>query len=799
MKIAWRNLMKQKVFSLINVFGLALGMSAFFFINQYTQFHESFDRFHQGYDDIYRVGQLWTKNGEVEIDGTSNWYAAGPAFAESIPEIEEYARLREWFGSSVIRGGEKELFQDNIFFADKSFFGLFGYEWEKGDINTAFEQLNDVVISASAANKYFGGEDPIGQSIILKQNRYSEEYTIKGVIRIPENSYLQPEILLNYERFGEYGNSNWQWSDVYLFVRIQDGVMPGQLRDKFNQTMEPHAEIWRAEGYEVEMTFDRTDELHTTEKPSKIGSFISRSTLNVLNVASCAVLIMAWINFIQLSTSQALSRAKEVGIRRTMGSGIGTFFVQFVTEAFLFNLTAFALAYTLFHTFNPMLYPLLQLDAIPLETSTPVMQGILIALLGSLITGIYPALVFSKQNPGMILKSKSLNTDDKVRWIRDIIVLLQLILSCGLISGAVFIFYHLDDIQSRDPGYDMTKLITVRAPVVKDSTFDQRLQTFKNDLLTDSNFLRVTVTSDIPGKRVSANFTSIRKRGATKDNINSNWVMYADESFVGTYGLELAAGRNFTSQDIIHGKSFLLNESAVYNLGFDSPEKAIGAEMEWEGANEPGGYFVVGVIKDYHHTSLKEAINPTIYVPMTGGRKQFITVEVNQTALQASINTIKKIYVSTFGDNLFDYTFISDYYLKQYDQDKQLGQLISVFGLISLLIVSICLFGFAGTVLNKRRKEVSIRKVFGASISSLFVLLSKRFVQYILLSYVIAALIVFWLGQQWLSQYLADIQVNYLVLLAPLILISIIALSSIVSKMLKTVRINPVVVLKEEN
>lgn len=797
-KIAWRNLLRQRVFSLINVLGLAMGMTAFFFITQYTNFHNSFDTFHLDHNRMYRIGQTWFKNGEIEIDGVTNWYASGLAFEKNIPEVESYVRLREWVGRSAVEYDGTSLPQDNIFFADRSFFHFFDYKWLKGDINTAFDQLNDVVISLQTATKYFGDEDPIGKSILLKQGGYNEEHLVKGVIHIPENSWLQPEVLLNYERFGDYGNSNWVWSDVYLFLKFQPGINPEDLSNKFNKTMEPHADIWRSEGYEVAMTFDRMDQLHTITKPSKISSYVDPDTLSILTLAALAVLAMAWINSIQLNTSQALSRAKEVGIRRTMGSGVVTFFLQFLVESLFLNFIAFSLSYTLFQSFSPLLYPLLELDVIPFQYGAVIRQGLVIVIVGSLITGLYPTIVFGFQNPGDVLKRKTLNVGKGISGFRNTMLILQLTLSCTLISGAAFIFFHLKDIQKRDIGYDISQLMVINTPIVKDSVFNQRLETFKKRLNQESDILHVSFTSDVPGKRVASNHTSLRKVGASPDQINSNWVMRADEAFLETYGLELLTGRGFVEQDIRHGKSLMLNESAVYNLGFKSPEDALGSDLLWDGINEPEGYKVVGVIKDYHHTSFKNKINPTIYVPLTRW-KNYITVKLNSEDLAGSITTLSRIYVETFDDDLFDYTLLSDYYYKQYDQDRQLGELISMFGFISLGIVSFCLVGYAGMVLHKRKKEISVRKVFGASISSLFVLLSGRFVRYILTSYVLATLLVYWYGSEWLSQYLVDININQLVLLSPLVMMFLIAGLSIMSKMAQTIQVNPITILKEQN
>ncbi|MEM7108956.1 MAG: ABC transporter permease [Bacteroidota bacterium] len=798
LKIAWRNVLRKRVFSCINILGLAMGMTAYFFITQYTRFHYSFDTFHDDYDQIYRVGQTWIKNGEVEIDGVTNWYAAGPAFERNIPEVESQVRVREWVGRSAVEFNGTSLPQGNIFFADRSFFTFFDYQWLKGDIHTAFDQLNDVVISSQTAAKYFGQEDPIGKSIVLKQGVYNEEHLIKGVIHIPENSWLQPAVLLNYERFGDYGNSNWVWSDVYLFLKFQSGIDPENLRDKFNTTMEPHADIWRSEGYEVEMTFDRMDRLHTITKPSKISSYVDPDTLFILTVAALAVLVMAWVNSIQLNTSQALSRAKEVGIRRTMGSEVGTFFLQFVVESLFLNFIAFSLSYTFFQSLGPVLYPMLELDWVPLDTTTVIKQGLFIVLVGSLIAGLYPTLVFSFQNTGAVLRRKTLNEGKGVGRFRNIMLIFQLTLSCTLISGATFIFFHLKDIQNRDIGYDISQLMVINAPIVKDSIFNQRLETFKNRLNQESDILHVSVTSDVPGKRVASNHTSLRKVGASPNQINSNWVMRADEAFLETYGLELITGRGFVKEDMVHGKSLLLNESAVYNLGFKSPEDALGADMLWDGSNAPEGYKVIGVIKNYHHTSFKNKINPTIYVPLKRW-KNYITVKLSSDDLAGAINNLSGIYQDTFNDDLFDYTMLGDYYFKQYDQDRQLGELITLFGFISLGIVVFCLVGYAGMVLHRRRKEISIRKVFGASVSSLFVLLSGRFIRYILLSYVLATSLVYWYGSAWLSHYFIEISINQLVLLSPLMVMFLIASLSIMSKMVETIQVNPTTILKEQN
>ena len=795
LKIAWRQIIKNKWFSFVSFFGLSLSLFVYFLINQYVSYHNSFDSFHIDNDRVYRVGQIWEKDGVVESDGAMNWPAAGPAMKESIPEIEEQVRINAYYGRSILQVGELQFHQDKTFFTEASFLEVFDYPLLEGDKSSIFHDLHDVIISQSTALKLFGTKDALHQMITLKGDRTVLNLEVKAVIDVPENSHFRPDILLNYELLGKGRASDWEWTSDYLYLKLDKQASLQSVIDKYPQVISPHEHFWKDEGYDVRFNFDRIDHIHTgVSRDYMLSPAVNNNELTFLFILSWVILGVSWMNYIHLSINRLTERSREVGIRKVLGSGRWSFYLQFLTEGFIHNFIAFLLAFTLFQALGFHIYQWLEVNAPHLLNNQMIINAILALLLGTLITGIIPALSFNSVNliatlKGVITRSQRKNT------FRNVMIVGQFATAISLVILTWIVYSQIQYLKKQKPGFDMSRILVIEKPVITDSTFHSKIDHFKRTLLQKPAIESVTFSSGVPGSRVKDNITSIHKPKADPSHISSNFLLWVDDDFLSTYSLELIAGRNFTREEIKAGNCLIINEKAVKNLGFGSAEEAVGAPMVWEG-EDITDIHIIGVIKDYRHESPQNEILSTIYAGYNvyGG---YFSVNLRSSTSASMIRKISGTYKNTFDESA-DYFFLDDHYNRQYQADEQMEAIISYFGIIAICLSSIGLLALSAYHLNFRRKEISLRKVFGASMSELFQLLTWNFIRLILLAGIIAAILSYYVGNYWLQRFPLKISLSLWLFIIPVIFLSIIGLMAISYQTIKVSLINPIHNLKEE-
>ncbi|UII26089.1 hypothetical protein LVD15_22730 [Fulvivirga maritima] len=795
LKIAWRQIIKNKWFSFVSFFGLSLSLLAYFLINQYVSYHYSFDNFHRDKERVYRVGQIWQKDGVVESDGAMNWPAAGPAMKESIPEIEEQVRVNAYYGRSILQVGELQLHQDKTFFTEASFLDVFSYPLLEGEKSSVFHDLHDVVISKSTALKLFGTKEALYQIITLKGDRTVLNLEVKAVIDVPENSHFRPDILLNYELLGKGRAIDWEWTSDYLYIKLDKQSSVQSVINKYAEVIKPHEHFWKDEGYDVRFNFDRIDHIHTgIARDYALSPIINTNELNFLYILSWVILGVSWLNYIHLSINRLTERSREVGVRKILGSGRWSFYLQFLTEGFIHNFIAFLVAFTLFQALGIHIYNWLGVSIPQLLNNQVIINSFIVLLLGTLLTGIIPALTFNSSNLMETLKG-GVNRSYKKFTFRNVMIVVQFAAAICLVILTWIVYSQIQYLKHQKSGFDISKVLVIEKPVITDSTFFNRVDRFKQELGRQADIRKVTFSSEVPGSRVKDNITSIHKPKADPSHINSNFLLWVDDDFLSTYNLELIAGRNFTKDEIKKGNCLIINERALANLGFNSAEDAIGAPMIWEG-EDIKDIHIIGVIKDYRHESAQNAILPTIYVGFNvyGG---FFSVNLRSANRSLVIKEINGIYQSTFEETA-DYFFLDDHYNHQYQSDEQLESIISYFGIIAICLSCIGLLALSSYHLNLRLKEISIRKLFGASLPELFRLLTWNFIRLILIAGVIAALLSYYLGNYWLQRFPVKIALGVWLFIIPVIFLSLIGLMAISYQTIKVALINPIHNLKEE-
>lgn len=794
--IAWRNIMKNKWSAAISFLGLSVSLTVYFLINDYVSYHNSFDDFNSNKERIYQVGQIWKKEGAVVSDDAVNWYATGPALKKSIPEIEEQVRIRTWYGKNLLQVENIQIPQSEIYYSEASFFDVFSHQLVIGNKATVFKDLNNVVISTVLAKKLFGNGDPLDQVIAVKSGDEYKELVVSGVMKVPANSHIQPQILYNYDVLGDFGDENWEWSGVHLYIMLKKNAQLQTVIEKYPEVLKPHESIWKSEGYDVTFNFDRIDKIHVQKSRNlSLMPSVDGKTLTFLVILSWVILAISWINYIHLSTSRMIERSKEVGIRKILGSGQRSFYYQFFIEALVYNMTAFLLAFTLFQAFATGIYNILQIVIPGQNISSDIITDAVLALgLGSIITGLIPAVYFNAINLVNVLKG---NITSKGRsGFRNVMVVIQFVTSIFLVITCYVLYSQIGYIKGQDPGFNLEKILVVERPVATDSSFTGEMRSFKYQLLQLPDVKYATFTSDIPGSRLKNAISNIHKPQAEPSEINSNFLMDVDEDFIATYGLQLIAGRSFNSSDLKGQKSFIINEKALDNLGFESAEDAIGAPLVWEGLNDPNDFKIVGVVKDYRHQAAKNEIFPTIYIAYEN--MDFISLLLNTDHVPEILQDISTLYKNSFYGEMPDLYFLDTHYNRQYQEDEKLAKILSFFGIVTVILSCVGLLALTLYQLNLKIKEVSIRKVLGASIFQLFTFLSWKFLRLIVIASILAVPLSFYLGSQWLQNYPVRISISLKMIGLPVILMMVMALISISYQTLKMTFLNPIDNLKEE-
>jgi putative ABC transport system permease protein len=792
----FRQVARNKVFTFLNLIGLSVGMAAFMLLLQFVIYENSFDEFHPNSDNIYRVRYDGFRNGQRMFASAAAVPAVGPAMKNNFPEVLEYS----WaFPESGVLTNDKNISyrERKVQVATPSFLTMFNWEMIAGD-TSALSKPYTAVITESTAKKYYGDEDPIGKTLQFGDDAKLE---IRGVIRdVPENSHLKFTVLISAETLHQQtegaSRTAWGWYDFNTYIVLKEGTDPLVFQKKFAEWLaEERKEEWGDEGYE-EFILQPLEDIHLhsnllqESEPEEQGD---ADSVMILAIIAMAVLGIAWINYINLSSSRALERAREVGIRKVVGGQKKQLVTQFLTESLLMNILAAGISLVIVALFLPYFNHLTDRTLSLSLLGEPLFWGglVVLFLFGAFMAGLYPAFVLSSFKPMLVLKGK-FSENGRGFLMRKVLVVFQFSASVALIAGTFLVHSQVQYMRKMDLGVNIEQKLVLRGPGnVKDTIFQEIYQTFKTEVNRIGGIDQLTSSSNIPGDEIF--WASGIKRVDEDDYRGVIYVIGMDEDYIPTFDIELLAGRNFSPEFGAEELAVIINQRGVEFLGFQTPAEAIGQKVNFHGEERQ----IVGVITDYHQMSLKQEPIPLLYRYFPASDDYF-TMKVDPRQLDASMSSLEKVWNQFFEGNPFETFFLDEFFDRQYRIEKQLNTAVGFFALVAILIAALGLFGLSSYTTLQRTKEIGIRKVNGASSGRILRLISKDYLILIFLSVIIASPLTWILIRRWLEAFPYQVPLHWWVFLYTGIMAMVIALAAVSIQTLRAANKNPTESLKYE-
>jgi len=759
LKIAWRSMLRQKGYTFINVAGLALGIACTLLMLLYVRFELGYDRFHEKADRTYRVWMEQTGEGTTSQHAVSP-PALAPALRRDFPEVQQTVRLGSGGGGEhLIRPSPDAPYEQiTVAYADPNFFDVFDFPLLAGSSETALAEPYSVVLTESAAQRYFGKLDVIGRALEVRLRDNVRDVTVTGIIEdIPAQSHFSFEMLgpiatIQREFPGPTNDDSWRYFWAYTYVVLADGFEAVDLEGRLPALAEHYMGDQMAQrgirfAYHVQPLTDIHLHSHLESEWQPNGQMAYVLTFSIV---ALLVLLVAIINFVNLATARSAKRAREVGIRKVVGAARTQLVRRFLAESMLLTGIAFVMAIAIALLALPLFNRLTDAELAPRILLEPGMLMIIVTcfMVVSMLAGSYPALFLSGFRPIDVLKSRIIGRSPREAWVRRGLVVTQFVISIGLISGTCGIYIQLRFMKTADYGFD--KELIVALPNY--SSMQQALssETVKEQLLSHPGIERVSAIQRLPGdeNRILTN-AAVIPEGFT-NNIPIMW-HFIDPDYVPTLGLELTAGRNFDpdlATDV--DDAFLINEAAARRFGWDQP---VGKKLLNPVDREAMGA-VVGVINDFHVQSLHDAVAPIVFLPVSRpGHVRHYAVRLASGDVQETLRFLETKWKQFAPDRAFTYTFLDDSFDALYRLDERMGRLSSGLAVMAILIACLGLFGMAAFTAEQRTKEMGVRKVLGASVYSIVLLLSKNFAALVLVGFIIAAPLTYVIMNRWLADF----------------------------------------------
>jgi len=790
LKIALRNLVKQKLYAFVNIFGLAIGLACVILILVYVRYELSFDRFHENADRIFRIVQR--QPGNVFLG--SDHFAVTPAplastLVDEYPEVTHATTITS--NNALISHGDVHFYEEGLK-ADAHLFEVFTFPMIHGIAETALVEPNTIVLTESLARKIFGDEDPMGQTLI-HQNQ--DAFTVTGVIEdVPDNAHFtfafvtsirsDSNYLRNLEE-GRWNNNSW-----FTYFLLEEGSDYQQVQAKMRAFTEKYLADDDDDPDELNQYYIQpmTDIHLRSHVNFEMGTNNDMKYIYLFSAIALIILLIACVNYMNLATARSITRAREVGMRKVVGAHRWQLIQQFIGESMLLAFLAMVLAMVLVFLLLPVFGSLVERDlSLGLVGGGTLLLGLLgIGLVVGFVAGSYPALFMAALRPVHVLKG-SMERRARRSRLQSLLVVGQYAISIMLVAGSLIIYQQLRYIQNKEIGYNRDHVVVLR---IRDADVRENQETIKSELQRHGNVTAVTFTSHLP-TRIASSTTVQGWEGSNEDDELSIYRTNVDYDFLDVFELKLADGRIFSPDFASDTIAFVINETAVRALGWREGE---GVGKRFKDGDEEGS--VIGVLKDFHMHSLHQPIQP-LMLRMDGNWFGYIAAKVRPDDLPQTLAFLEET-MRRFTPYPFEYEFLDETFDQLYKTEIKLGEAFGYFTLLALLIASLGLFGLAAFSAEQRTKEIGVRKVLGASVPAIVLLLSKEFTRLVVVAFVLAIPVAYLAMNRWLEDFAYRIDVSWPVFLAAGLAALLVALLSVGYQAFKAARVNPVVSLRYE-
>jgi putative ABC transport system permease protein len=795
--LAIRQLKSNKVFSIINIVGLAFSMVACLLIYKYVTFEKSYDDYHEGVENVYRLYR-YSENAKDFAGVASVFPMIAPTTKSNIPDIVKAARvigsekIFQSFGFSYHDQDIVRTFNiEKSYYADSDALDIFSLEWVDNDGQPSLDNPNELVLAESYAKRFFGDERAVGK--VLRFKNMKQDYLVTGVFKdLPENTHFKFNLLGSIGSLPKEWNLDTDdgWGNFYTYFKLTDGADPLIVQQKVEAFLNTKAPWYQEEG--LKFPLQSIDEIHLESNLAfELETNGNKKAVNFLSIIGIFIMVVAWVNYINLSTSKLVDRAREVGVRKVLGSHKRQLIGQFLVESLVVNFIALGLALTILQLTIGFFQTLLGIPIVFLSGEALVTTLLFIGLfsMGSMLFGLYPAMLFSSLKITQVLKGKSKSTKSGL-LLRKGLTVFQFVIALLLIVGTVSVYMQLEFMGNQSLGMNIEQTVVVKKPYTGSESRVESHRSFVNGISQISNVNGITSSSEVPGNVIT------RMRGVRLLADENSHGIYAkdisiDEHFLDIYEIKLLHGATFSQ--VVQKNSFMLNESAAKAL-FGNEDLSAKINQTYYYLNKPSK--LIGIIADFSQESLKTNTEAHIY--SANARIRFYSIKVSGDNISESLKSMEAKFDNSFPESHFEYFFMDEFFNRQYKADRLFGKIFTFFSILAVVITALGLFGLALYNVSQRSKEISIRKVLGASMQRISLLLCKEYFILLTLASLVSIPLGYYMVDQWLSSFANRMPIQAIIFISPIITILIITLISVGYQVIKAALSNPADTLRYE-
>ncbi|WP_305982781.1 ABC transporter permease [Roseivirga thermotolerans] len=797
---ALRHFRNQKIFAGINVLGFSMSMVACFLIFSYVRFEKSYDNYHTDAERLYRIFRV--EEGEAWNDGVASVFPGmTPAIRERVPEVEHIGRLihhDKIFSSFALthyfsEGTGRTFNIDKGFFADKDLLWVFEHRWVEGNAQQAMNSPESVIISRSLKEKFFGEDAALGKTLQFKNMGIN--YSISGVFEdIPENSHVSYEILLPIASLPKEWNldGDFGWGNFYTYMKLAESSDQATVEQKINSAFEGTEGEWFAE-VGVKFGLQNIRDIHLTSHHAfELEANGNTTTIAFLALIGVFIMVMAWVNYVNLSSSKLLDRAREAGVRKVLGGLRSQLVMQHLTETLLINVCAMVVALTVLQLANTWFESLLGIPLTPFDKSQigVTLLFMMLFTLGSVAFGSYPAWLYAGQKISVVLKGRSKNSLSGLR-LRRVLTVFQYIVAVVLLIATLVVRQQLNFMQNQSLGFSMDNRLAVKKPFVPEQERETLRGNFINTLNELPGVQGVTQTTEVPGYEITRMRSVASGPGEDAPSAYLKEIA-VDEHYFDVLGIPILHGRHFRPNRADSEGIILSLKAAQKLFSMENPSAKVGQRIYYEGSP----YTLVGIAGDVNQMSLKQDSEPFIYT--NHNRVKYFLIQLNTPVSSALMDSLEEAFDTSFEASHFDYFFLDTFFDRQYKADRLFGQIFELFSLLAIVVTSLGLFGLSLYNVTQRSKELSIRKVLGAGARHIFVLLTKEYGQLLLIASIISLPLGYLFSNQWLDGFAYRTSVSATSFVLPVILIFVLSIATVSYQIMKAVVANPANTLRDE-